>query len=69
MIYEKPKSRATISESKFKLLEKIGMRTSKIRRRSCTGLALREKAQSYPNCHTIINDATLIEIGENRFRS
>ena len=67
MIYERPKSNRTSLGSKFKLLEKIGVRAStstKLRRRSCTiGAFAREKAQSYPNCHTIINDATLIEIG------
>lgn len=66
MIYERPKSNRTSLGSKFKLLEKIGVRTStstKLRRRSCTANLAREKAQSYPNCHTIINDATLIELG------
>ena len=54
---------SSISESKVKFMEKIGVKSKQMRRRSVGGLNLREKSASYPNCHSIRNDASIIEIG------
>ena len=55
---------SSISESKVKFMEKIGVKSKQMRRRSVGGLNLREKSASYPNCHSIRNDASIIEIGK-----
>ena len=54
----------SISESKVKFMEKIGVKSKQMRRRSVGGINLREKSASYPNCHSIRNDASIIEIGK-----
>ena len=58
---------SSISESKVKFMEKIGVKSKQMRRRSVGGLNLREKSASYPNCHSIRNDASIIEIGKQNF--
>ena len=58
---------SSISESKVKFMEKIGVKSKQMRRRSVGGLNLREKSASYPNCHSIRNDASIIEIGKQKF--
>ena len=50
-------------------MEKIGVKSKQMRRRSVGGLNLREKSASYPNCHSIRNDASIIEIGERIIRA
>ena len=57
---------SSISESKVKFMEKIGVKSKQMRRRSVGGLNLREKSASYPNCHSIRNDASIIEIGKHK---
>ena len=55
-----------VLESKSKFMEKIGVRSiSKLRRRSVATIQLRsEKSSSYPSCHAIHNDTSILELGK-----